>query len=100
MFDAAGALVMRFDGADQRLAFSHGGWTKGRAAFGTIPAGSVAVSGAWPAEDVFTAKFCFNETPFVMTLTMRFNGDAVEVDQETNVGFGSTRRPQLVGRAE
>jgi len=99
-FDSAGALVMRFDGADQRLAFSHGGWTKGRAAFGTFPVGSVAVSGAWPAEDVFTAKVCFYETPFVMTLTMRFNGDAVEVDQETNVGFGSTRRPPLVGRAE
>ena len=100
MFDDAGALVMRFDGADQRLAFSHGGWTKGRAAFGTFPVGSLAVSGAWPAEDVFTAKVCFNETPFVMTLTMRFNGDAVEFDQETHVGFGSTRRPQLVGRAE
>ena len=100
MFDDAGALVMRFDGADQRLAFSHGGWTKGRAAFGTFPVGSVAVSGAWASEDVFTAKVCFNETPFVMTLTMRFNGDAVEFDQETNVGFGSTRRPQLVGRAE
>ncbi len=99
-FDGAGALVMRFDGADQRLAFSHGGWTKGRAAFGTFPVGSVAVSGAWAAEDVFTAKVCFNETPFVITLTLRFNGDSVEVDQETNVGFGSTRRPHLVGRVE
>lgn len=100
VLDAAGALVMRFNGADQRLAFGHGGWTKGRAAFGTAPVGSVAVSGAWSAEDVFTAKVCFNETPFVMTLTLRFNGDAVEVDQETNVGFGPTRRPHLVGRVE
>jgi hypothetical protein len=58
------------------------------------------VSGAWAAEDVFTAKVCFNETPFVVTLTMRFDGDAVEFDQETNVGFGSARRPKLVGRAE
>ncbi len=99
-FDGAGALLMRFDGADQRLAFSHGGWTKGRAAFGTFPVGAVAVSGAWASEDVFTAKVCFNETPFVMTLTMRFTGDAVEFDEETNVGSGSTRRPHLVGRAE
>ena len=96
---SAGILAF-VEAADQRLAFSHGGWTKGRAAFGTFPVGSVAVSGAWAAEDVFTAKVCFNETPFVMTLTLHFDGDAVEVDQETNVGFGSTRRPHLVGRAE
>lgn len=35
-----------------------------------------------------------------LTTKFRFEDDRVFVDEETNVAFGSTKRPQLVGRAE
>ena len=59
----------------------------------------VAASGAWTSDDSYTAKVCFYETPFCDTLGLRFAGDAVVLDQEHNVSFGATKRPQLVGFA-
>ena len=58
----------------------------------------VAASGAWTADDTYTVKVCLHETPYCTTLGLRFAGDAVVLDQETNVAFGPTKRPQLVGR--
>jgi len=33
-------------------------------------------------------------------LTLKFDGDQLMLDSETNVAFGPTKRPQLIGRAE
>jgi hypothetical protein len=33
-------------------------------------------------------------------LKLKFEGDQVILDSETNVAFGPTKRPQLVGRAD
>jgi hypothetical protein len=59
-----------------------------------------AASGAWTADESFTAKLCFYETPFVVTVTLKFAGDEVRFNSETNVGFGATKEAQLVGKAE
>jgi hypothetical protein len=59
----------------------------------------VAASGAWTAPDTYTAKLAFYETPFALTLTLRFAGDELLYDSEYNVAFGQTKRPSLVGKA-
>jgi len=51
------------------------------------------------AEDTFTAKVCLVETPFTVTVRLRFAGDEVWHDSEVNLAFGATQRPQLQGRA-
>lgn len=94
-------LVMRLGGADQRITCGRGEWRKGRLAIGAMAEQPVAASGAWTADAEYTAKVCFYETPYALTLTLRFSGnDLLLVDSEYNVAFGPAKQPQLVGRAE
>jgi CubicO group peptidase (beta-lactamase class C family) len=98
--DGAVTLVARIDGVERRLACGRGAWQKGRAAWGGLPEQPAAASGAWTADDTFTAKVCFSETPFVITLRLKFAGQEVRCESEANVGFGPTRDAPLVGKAE
>jgi CubicO group peptidase (beta-lactamase class C family) len=93
-------LVARFDGAEQRIVCGRGAWRKGRAAWGRLPAQPVAASGAWTADDTFTARFCFYETPFIFTARLKFSGEEVRCDVESNVGFGPVKQAPLVGKAK
>ena len=93
-------LTLKVDGADRSIVCKPGTWTKGRFAFGPLPDQPAAASGAWTGEDTFTAKVCYYETPFIATFTLKFAGDEVRFDASSNVGFGATKLPQLVGRAE
>ncbi len=93
-------IVSRFGGIDRRIAVGRGVWLKGRLAFGTLPEQPAAASGAWTADDTFTAKICFYETPFISTIRLKFSGDKLFFDSESNVAFGPTKQPQLVGTAE
>jgi CubicO group peptidase (beta-lactamase class C family) len=102
VFDRETTLVVRSGGRDYRVPCGRGEWRSG----GTLPMGRsrlmsdsayrVSASGAWTDDETFTARVCFDETPFCVTLGLRFAGDALVVDQEMNVGFGPTRRPTLV----
>ena len=94
------ALVTRVNGTDQRILCGPAGWAQGRAAWGTMPVQPMAAAGGWTADDTFTAKLCFYETPFVVTVRLKFTGDEVRVDSESNVGFGPTKGMQLVGTAK
>jgi hypothetical protein len=98
--DGAVALVARIGGVERRIACGRGGWQRGRFAWGRLPEQPAAASGAWTADDTFTAKLCFCETPFTVTVRLTFSGGEVRCDAEANVGFGPTKDPQLVGRAE
>ena len=60
----------------------------------------VFLRGAWTEDGTYTAKLCFYETPFTMTLTLKFSGEELHFNAESNVGFGATKGPQLVGKAE
>jgi CubicO group peptidase (beta-lactamase class C family) len=99
------ALVLTVAGRDSRVPIGHGRWGKGAtlttsAGLAAAPhAERVAASGAWTAEDTFTAKLALHETPFVLTAALRFAGDEVSFDREFNVAFGEKKRPRLVGRA-
>jgi CubicO group peptidase (beta-lactamase class C family) len=74
-------------------------WLSSRGEMGILKDTPVASSVAWTAEDTCVLKVCAVETPFVRTWTMRFTGEEVLLDDETNVGFGRTRQAPIVGRA-
>ena len=93
-------LVAKVDGVERRIACGRGAWQKGRAAWGRLPEQPAAASGAWTGDDTFTAKVCFYETPFVVTIRLKFTGDEVRCESESNVGFGPTKDAPLVGKAE
>jgi CubicO group peptidase (beta-lactamase class C family) len=93
-------LIMRVDGADRRVLCGLGSWQKGRTAWGRLPEQPAAAGGAWTADDTFTARICFYETPFVSTLRLKFTDNELRLDSESNVGFGATKEATLVGKAE
>ncbi len=94
-------LLATFHGDLQRIACGHGTWKKGRLGYGSLPVQPVAVSGGWTTDDSFTAKICFYETPFIVTLRLKFSGDQLLFDSESNVGFSpAAKQPQLVGKRE
>jgi CubicO group peptidase (beta-lactamase class C family) len=93
-------IVARFGGIDQRITVGRGGWRKGRLAFGALPEQPAAASGAWTENDTFTVRICFYETPFIHTIRLKFSADKLLLDSESNVAFGPTKQPQLVGTAE
>jgi hypothetical protein len=90
-------LLVRSDGAQRKITCRAGKWNDGRFAFGAIPERPVAASGGWTAEDTFMAKICFYETPFCVTMTLKFSGGQLLCDTASNVAFGPTEQPRLVG---
>jgi hypothetical protein len=98
--DNAVTLVTRFNGVEQRIVCGRGAWQKGRAAWGPLPEQPAAASGAWTEPDTFTAKLCFYETPFTITVSLKFSEEELRYNSQSNVGFGPTKQPQLVGKAE
>jgi hypothetical protein len=61
----------------------------------------VAASGAWTADDTFTLKLAYYETPLAITLTCRFAGDRVLlVNVEYSVELVPTNPPLLVGETQ
>ena len=93
-------LVARIGGVEQKIHCGQGAWRKNRLAWGPLPEQPVAVSGAWTADDTFTARICFYETPFIVTVKCVFSDEKVLFDSQSNVGFGATKQPQLVGKVE
>jgi CubicO group peptidase (beta-lactamase class C family) len=98
--DGPVTLITRIDGKDLRLACGRGTWQAGRWTWGTLATQPVAACGAWTAEDTFTARVCFTETPYVATLRLKFVGDEVQCEAEMNVGFGVQKPVQLTGKAK
>jgi CubicO group peptidase (beta-lactamase class C family) len=92
-------LVTHLNGVESRLAIGIGQWAKGRGAFGSYRDEPQGAAGAWTG-DTLTVKVCAYETPFYTTIKLRFDGDRLVRDAENHVGFGPTKQPQLVGRAE
>ena len=91
-------LLVKLAGVEQKIECGRNGWKKGRMAYGMLSDQPAAASGAWTADDTFKARICFYETPFIVTLSLKFKGDELLVDSQLNLGFGSTNVPQLVGK--
>ncbi|WP_406696268.1 serine hydrolase [Singulisphaera sp. Ch08] len=93
-------LVVRRSGVDQRIACGRGEWRKGRLAYGPYLDQPVAVSGDWAEEGTYTARLAFYETPFLVTIRLKFSEGQLHFDSESNVAFGPTKTPRLVGQAD
>ncbi len=98
--DGTTTLVMRMNGNDQSIVCPRGTWHKDRLAWNRLPKQPAATGGAWTSDDTFTAKICFYETPFVVTVRLKFDGNEVRIDSEQNVGFGPAKTGPLVGKAD
>jgi CubicO group peptidase (beta-lactamase class C family) len=93
-------LVARIADSDQRIVCGRGSWQKGRFALGKLPEQPAAASGGWTSDDTFTTKLCFYETPFIVTVQLKFTGDEVTCSLDPNVALGSAKAFQLTGKAE
>jgi CubicO group peptidase (beta-lactamase class C family) len=99
-FGADGAVIRaRQDGHDTRIPAGRA-WQRGLTLLTLGIPEKVAGTGAWTADDTFTAKLAAYETPFVQTVALQFKGEELFVDTEYNVAFGERKRPRLVGKLE
>lgn len=92
-------LVMNTADGEQRIESGRGRWIDGRVRWGNRPEQPAAVSGGWSGS-TYTIKICFYETPFVVTTTLDFRDDQLVFNSESNVGFGSTKQPELIGKGQ
>jgi hypothetical protein len=67
---------------------------------GKLPEQPAAASGGWTSDDTFNTKLCFYETPFIVTVQLKFTGDEVKCSLDPNVALGSAKAFQLTGKAE
>jgi CubicO group peptidase (beta-lactamase class C family) len=100
-----GRLTYRLLGGGKRrgmhqLKFGYGAWHEGEAVLGTPGPRKVAASGVWSSPDTFTLTMCQYETPFILTIKCRFEGERVFYDFKANVAFGPVEQPQLIGIAK
>jgi hypothetical protein len=93
-------LVTGASGVEHRIVCGAGKWRTGRASWGRLPEQPAAACGAWTADDAYTAKICFSETPFVVTIRLTFVGKEARCESQWNVGFRATAEATLVGKAE
>jgi CubicO group peptidase (beta-lactamase class C family) len=91
-------IIARVDGSEERISFAPGKWTKGKFAYATMSDQNAAASGAWE-NDTLTVKIAFYETPYLLTLRLKPEGDTLRLEQEFNVGFASTKPGPFTGRA-
>jgi CubicO group peptidase (beta-lactamase class C family) len=83
-----------------RLTIGYGVWNEGVSYLGQLTPQSAVASGVWSSEDTFTLTLGLYETPFILTISCRFEGERLFYDCKANVAFGPLERPQLVGLAE
>jgi hypothetical protein len=55
------------------------------------------MSGRWEAQDQFELTACWYETPFISTLSFKFEGGKVTYQVKNNVSFGSQEQPEITG---
>jgi len=106
-FDFASALpTLTIEDADgpHAIGVGIGSWVRGRTGFKKhinelydTPDQGVAARGAWSADDTFSARLVFTETPYTAITSFKFAGNQVTLDVSYNVRWGSLTEPQVVG---
>jgi len=97
-------LTMQREGKEVKIPCGYEEWKKSRAPLyggrlAQFPDEPTAGAFAWK-DDTCVIKLCAYETPYLTGLTLKFDGDQMTLNSESNVGFGPTKRPQLTGHAE
>lgn len=96
--DDSVTLLIQSNGREQRIACGYGRWQMGRAELAGFPERPLAAAGAWTTDDTYTARISFYETPYCLTLRLKFAQDELQLDGELNVAFGPTQQPSALGR--
>lgn len=95
-------LTLRDAEGEHRVECRDHGWTLGKTSLrgGELDGqlADVAVSGAWTDDNTWVMKLCFYKTPFVPTITCRFDGDSMTYDFVNNVSFRELAQPTLTGQ--
>ncbi len=109
-FSQGCTLILGNAAGKHRIQVGIGRWLIGETTFDIFPshpaapqpaaAHPVATSGAWSSADTLVAKLCYYETPFSLTMTMRFAESEMTLQAETNVSFGPTKNEALHGKAD
>jgi CubicO group peptidase (beta-lactamase class C family) len=98
--DGGAAVKVSVDGREELIPLGHERWQTTRGRLWLPKEVPLAGNGAWSSDDTFTVRLCAFETPYVVTAKLRFADDQLTFDRETNVGFGATKPPSLVGRIQ
>jgi CubicO group peptidase (beta-lactamase class C family) len=93
-------LVVKRPLGPRKLRIGYGEWLDGVSWLDDSGPRKASSAGAWTAPDVFTMKVFERETPFVLTIAFRFEGDKLRVEVAQNVNMGPTEFPPIEGRAD
>lgn len=98
-------ITFKGKAGERKVACGTSSWIKGTDPFagGATPISvggnrKAACRAAWTDENTLTAKLCFYETPYIQTMTCRFENDKLTITRKMNVNFGPTESPTLTGR--
>ncbi len=92
-------LVARNQSGEQRIPCGYGTWVRGVSClFGPEPE-KTAATGAWTDGRTFTVQTYLSETPFLHTITFRFEDGQLQVRQHVNVSFGVKESLDLTGHS-
>ncbi len=104
--DGEVSLVVEAKGTQGKIVCPRGQWKRAESGWlsrGASPgeaSGPVAGTGAWTADNVYTAKVCYYETPFIATHKLTFSDNTVAVEISQNLAFGPSKPVTLTGKAE
>lgn len=90
-------LELHFEGREDAVVCGFQEWHPGRLKWGTQPERAVASSGAWTSSDTFEARVCFRETPYTLSLRLKFSDRGVRIEPFFNVFFGAAQQAELNG---
>jgi CubicO group peptidase (beta-lactamase class C family) len=92
-------ITIETDHGPERLVCGNGTWVKGELPPTFEFTRAVAASGAWTADDTYTAEVYRYQTPFRQTYRLRFSGDGAELDVGLNVVSDHASSFRLRGQA-
>jgi CubicO group peptidase (beta-lactamase class C family) len=91
-------LIATFNGQQHRIPCGAGQWHDAEVGWGSFRAMPGATCGAWIDDQTYAAQICFYETPFIVTIRVKFTGEELECQWESNVAFGPREQPPLKGK--
>ncbi len=92
------SLVFTIAGEKVVVPLVNSDWHRQQIRWGADNLQAIATSAAWTGDDVCTIKLCYVETPFIQTLKLKFDSATVSLETESNVSFGPTKQPAIVGK--
>lgn len=93
-------LAIRIGRRTHTVACGLGAWKFGKTALFDRFTQKAAASGVWTTPDTFQITLRYYETPFTWTINCQFTEEGAKLWASSNVSFGPTELPALVGNFE